>query len=91
MLLWTVRILIPALITAAGVVLIIMGHGHYTSVFANRDSLLSAVGMAFIIIALMVILANWLLQLGNESDQDRAKEEEAREHFRRTGEWPAGD
>jgi hypothetical protein len=87
-LLLIVRIGLPVLIAAAGVVLIVMGHGHYTSVFANRDSLLSAVGVGFIIIAMMVALLNWMLRLNAEDVGDRAKEEEARDYFRRTGQWP---
>jgi hypothetical protein len=87
-LLLAVRIGLPVLITAAGVVLIIMGHGHYTSVFANRDSLLSAVGVGFIIIAMMVALLNWMLRLNADDVVDRAKEEQARDYFRRTGHWP---
>jgi hypothetical protein len=90
-LLWGMRIGLPALITAIGIVLIIMGHGRYTSVFANRDSLLSAVGVGFIIIALMVALLNWLLRLNMDDAGDRAREEEARQHFRRTGHWPGED
>ncbi len=83
-----VRYGLPLLIAAAGVVLIIMGHGQYTSVFASRDSLLSAVGVLFIIISMMVYLFNWLMRLNGESEEDRVKEQEAREHFIRTGRWP---
>jgi hypothetical protein len=85
------RIGLPVLIALAGVVLILMGHGRYTSVFANRDSLLSAVGVGFIVIGLMVWLLNWMLRMSAESDDDRAKEEEARQHFLRTGHWPSED
>lgn len=83
-----VRYGLPLLIAAFGVVLCIMGHGQYTSVFANRNSLLSAVGVLFIIISMMVYLFNWLMRLSSESTDDRAKEEEAREYFVRTGKWP---
>ncbi len=83
-----VRYGMPVLIAAAGVALIIMGHGRYTSVFANRDSLLSTVGVLFIIISLMIYLFNWLIRLSAESEGDRVREQEAREHFIRTGHWP---
>ena len=36
---------------------VVEGHGHYTSVFANRDSLYSAVGVGFWLIAACV----WML------------------------------
>jgi hypothetical protein len=82
------RVGLPLLIAVAGVVMIIMGHGHYTSVFANRDSLLSAVGVGFLCIAVMVWMLNWMLRMSAESDVDRAKEEDARQYFLRTGHWP---
>ncbi len=82
------RLGLPLFIAAIGIVLIVMGHGQYTSVLANRDSLLSAVGVGFIIIAMMVALLNWLLRLNGDDAGDRAKEEAARDHFRRTGRWP---
>jgi hypothetical protein len=86
-----IRYGMPLLIAVLGVVLCIMGHGQYTSVFANRNSLLSAVGVMFIIISMMVYLFNWLMRLSAESTDDRAREEEAREHFTRTGQWPHDD
>jgi hypothetical protein len=85
------RIGLPVLIAVIGVVLIIMGHGQYSSVFANRDSMLSAVGVGFIVIAMMVALLNWLLRMNADDAGDRAKEEEARDYFRRTGHWPGED
>lgn len=85
------RVGLPVLIAAVGVVMIIMGHGHYTSVFADRDSLLSAVGVGFICIAGMVALLNWMLRMSAESDVDRAKEEDARQYFLRNGHWPDDD
>jgi hypothetical protein len=85
---FVMKVGLPLLIVAAGVLLIVMGHGHYTSVFANRDSLLSATGVGLIIIAGCLVLLNWLMQMSAESFDDRAKEEEAREYFVRTGHWP---
>jgi hypothetical protein len=83
------RYVMPLVIAGIGVVLCIMGHGHYTSVFANRDSLLSALGVGFIIIAMMMYLLNWLMRLAAESGDDRDKEEAAREYFIRHGHWPS--
>jgi multisubunit Na+/H+ antiporter MnhB subunit len=80
---------LPLLITAIGVLLCIMGHGHYTSVFANRDSLLSAMGVGLIIIAVMLVMLNWLMRLAAESGDDRDKEDAAREYFVRNGHWPS--
>jgi RsiW-degrading membrane proteinase PrsW (M82 family) len=83
-----IRYGMPLVIAAFGVVLCILGHGQYTSVFANRDSLLSAMGVLFIIISMMIYLFNWLMRLSAESEGDRVKEQEARDHFIRTGHWP---
>jgi hypothetical protein len=80
---------LPLVLVAIGVVLCIMGHGRYTSVFANRDSLLCAMGVGFIIIAMMVYLLNWLMRLAAESEGDRDKEDAAREYFIRNGHWPS--
>ena len=38
--------------------------------------------------ALAVLLLNWLFRLGAEGDLERTAEEEAREHYARTGRWP---
>lgn len=85
------RIGLPVLLVVIGAVLIVMGHGHYTNVLANRDSLYSGVGVGFIVIALMVALLNWMLRMNQDDLQDRVKEEQAREHFRRTGSWPGDE
>ena len=36
----------------------------------------------------MVVLLNLFLRLGWRDQRDREREEEAREHFDRTGHWP---
>ena len=82
------RVVLPLAITAIGIVLVVMGHGRYTSVFANRDSLYSAVGVGFWLIAGCIVLLNWLMRMNAEDGLDRAKEERAREYFIRTGHWP---
>jgi len=92
---------LPVAFVIAGIVLLVMSHGHlsgvhdnasesnvFTSTSTDRDSMLSAVGVAAIVIALMIWLLNWMLRLNADEVGDRAKEEEARETFRRTGHWP---
>ena len=87
-LLLSVRVVLPLLLVAGGIVLMVMGHGDYTSITANRNSLLSATGMALVIIAAMVALLNWFIRLTLTSDKDRDREEWARDYFTRTGHWP---
>ena len=78
---------VPGLMVVIGIVLIVIGHGHYTTL-ANRRSLESAAGVALLLIALSVWLINWMLRMSVDSTRDREKEEEAREEFTRTGHWP---
>jgi len=73
-----VRIGLPAAITAAGVVLIVTGAGE------NEQG----AGVALIGCAVMVLLFNLFLRVGWRDTRDREREEEAREHFDRTGRWP---
>jgi hypothetical protein len=75
----TVRVGLPVLLVAAGVVGLIVGHGSTSAAGA---------GVVLIGVALMVILINWLYRLSIASNRDREREEEAREHFDRTGRWP---
>lgn len=82
------RYILPIAILVVGVVFIFLGHGHYTSVFANTRSLESAMGVCFILIAFSVWLFNWLMRMTVESGYDRDREESARAYFRRTGSWP---
>jgi preprotein translocase subunit SecG len=92
---------LPLAFIIIGIVLLVMSHGHlsgvqdnasesnvFTSTSTDRDSMLSAVGVAAIVIALMIWLLNWMLRLNADEAGDRAKEDEAREEFRRTGHWP---
>jgi hypothetical protein len=76
-----VRIGLPATITAAGAVLILEGAGE------NEQG----AGVALIGCAVMVVLFNLFLRLGWRDQRDREREEEAREHFDRTGQWPDED
>jgi multisubunit Na+/H+ antiporter MnhB subunit len=82
------RVGAPLILVAIGVLLCVLGHGHYTSVFANRDSVLCTMGVGFIVIAMMVVLLNWLMRLAAESGDDRDREDAAREYFVRNGHWP---
>jgi hypothetical protein len=43
------------------------------------------------LLPLAVLLLNWLFRLGAEGDKERIAEEEAREHYARTGHWPDED
>jgi hypothetical protein len=76
-----VRVGLPAAITAAGIVLILEGAGE------NEQG----AGVALIGCAVMVVLFNLFLRLGWRDQRDREREEEAREHFVRTGQWPDED
>jgi lysylphosphatidylglycerol synthetase-like protein (DUF2156 family) len=82
------RYVLPIAILVAGIALIAIAHGHYTSVFADRRSLESAMGVAFILIAFSVWLFNWMMRMSVESGYDREREEDARTYFKRTGRWP---
>ena len=73
-----VRIGLPAAIAAAGVVLLVTGDGE-------NDQ---GAGVALIGCALIVLLFNAFLRLGARDHLDRDREDEAREHFGRTGHWP---
>ena len=76
--LFLVRIVMPAAIAAAGVVLLVAGDGE------NEQG----AGVALIGCAVLVVMFNLFLRLGLRDSRDRDREEEAREHFRRTGRWP---
>ena len=73
-----VRVGLPAAITAAGVVLLLVGTGENAQ----------GAGIALIGCAVLVVMANLFLRLGIRDQRDREREEEAREHFDRTGRWP---
>jgi hypothetical protein len=78
---------LPGVLVVLGIVLIVIGHGHYTRL-ANRRSLESAAGVTLLLIALSVWLINWMLRMSVDSTRDREKEEEARDEYARTGHWP---
>jgi hypothetical protein len=73
------RIWVPVLIVVAGVVGIVIGHGRTGA---------AAAGVGLLIVALIVWMINWLFRMSVASNRERDREEEAREHFSRTGRWP---
>ena len=92
---------LPVALIIAGIVCLVLAHGHlggvqdnasesnvFTSTTTDSNSMLSAVGVAAIVIALMVWLLNWMLRMNADERGDRDREEQAREHLRRTGHWP---
>jgi hypothetical protein len=73
------RVWLPIGIAVAGVVAIVIGHGHTAT---------AAAGVALIIAALTVWMINWMYRMSVESNRDRDQEEEARDYFSRHGRWP---
>jgi len=84
------RVWLPLAIAAAGVALLVIGHGSYSQL-ANTHSLESAAGVGLLIVALIVWMLNWLFRLSLRSNEDREEEERAREYFTRTGRWPGDE
>jgi hypothetical protein len=82
------RVGVPIALVVAGIVMMVLGHGDYTSLLANRDSLLSGLGMGLELVALSVLLLNWMIRLTMEGDKDAERDEWARDYYARTGHWP---
>lgn len=78
MILFAVRILLPAAIAAAGVVLLLVGGGENEA----------GAGVALIGCAVVVVMFNLFLRLGVRDAADRDREEAAREYFDQHGRWP---
>jgi protein-S-isoprenylcysteine O-methyltransferase Ste14 len=81
------RYWLPGGIAVGGVVLIILGHAAYSK-STSAHSLESAAGVALLIVALIVWMINWMYRLSIHSNIEREEEEQARDHFSRTGRWP---
>jgi protein-S-isoprenylcysteine O-methyltransferase Ste14 len=81
------RVWLPAAIAVAGIVLLVIGHGSYSSL-ANTHSLESAAGVSLLLVALIVWMLNWMYRLSVRSNEEREDEERARQYFDRTGRWP---
>jgi len=73
-----VRFVLPALIVLSGILLAVIGH---------RESAYE-VGALLISAGVSVALLNLLYRVGVRGDKDRGREEAAREHYDRTGQWP---
>jgi hypothetical protein len=78
---WIVRYGLPVLLLVSGGVLIGLGH-------ASTHSAAAATGLVLAGLALTVWMLNWLFRMSIESNQDRAKEEAARDYFSQHGHWP---
>jgi ABC-type transport system involved in cytochrome bd biosynthesis fused ATPase/permease subunit len=76
------RVWLPVAIAVAGVIAIIVGHGHTSA---------AAAGVVLLGIALIVWMINWLFRMSVRSNRDRDREEEAREYYDRHGRWPDED
>jgi hypothetical protein len=81
------RYWLPGGIAVFGVVLIVIGRAAYSN-SASGHSLESAAGVALLIVAIIVWMINWMYRLSIRSNIEREEEEDARDHFTRTGRWP---
>lgn len=81
------RYWLPGGIAVVGLALIAIGHAAYSK-STSSHSLESAAGVALLLVALMVWMINWLYRLSIRSNIEREEEEDARDHFSRTGRWP---
>ena len=84
------RVWLPLAIAVGGIVLIVLGHGSY-STRPDTRSLESGAGVALLVVAIIVWMLNWMYRLSVNSNRDRETEERAREYFDRTGRWPGED
>jgi hypothetical protein len=78
---WFVRYGLPVLLLVAGGVLIGLGH-------ASTHSAAAATGLVLAGLSLSVWMINLLYRMTIESNQDREKEEQARDYFTQHGYWP---
>jgi hypothetical protein len=70
---------LAALLAILGVIGLIVGHGRTT---------VAGAGVVLLGVAAMVWLLNWLFRLGLSSNEDRVRDEEARDYFSEHGHWP---
>jgi hypothetical protein len=73
-----VRYVIPAVLFLGGLILLAIEPNA-----TGLEGFAMATGAA-----LSVLLLNWLFREGVRGDQARAREEEAREQYAKTGRWP---
>ncbi len=76
-LLRTIRYILPAAVTTAG--LVVMAMGSETDLEGGA-SIVSA--------GLAIFFLNWLFRIGVTGDRERDAEDAAREYFDRHGRWP---
>ncbi len=81
------RVWLPLLIGVAGVVLIVLGHGSL-STGGDTHAVLSAAGVALLLVAVIVWMLNWMFRMSVASNRDREREDEARRYFDAHGRWP---
>src|SRR5438105_5519788 len=81
------RIWLPVAIALAGVVAIVLGRGRVSNSGDTR-SVLSAAGVALLLVALIVWMVNWMFRMSVQSNREREQEEEARRYFDEHGRWP---
>jgi drug/metabolite transporter (DMT)-like permease len=80
LLLTATRIGLPLALAVAGIVAIVVEHG--------KDNATSAAGVALIIAAVIVWMINWMFRMSVSSNEERRREEEARDYFGEHGRWP---
>jgi membrane protein implicated in regulation of membrane protease activity len=76
------RIGLPLALVLVGVVAIVLGHA---------SSPLASAGVVLVGSAVIVWMINWLFRLSVQSNEDREREEQAREYYDRHGRWPGED
>jgi hypothetical protein len=77
--LFVVRYIVPAVIALSGVVVMIAASDREVGI---------EIGAMLLGAAIAVFLLNFFFRMGVSGDQDRDREEEAREYFDRHGRWP---
>ena len=73
------RLWLPLAILVAGIVAIVIGHGHTGT---------AAAGVGLLLVALIVWMVNWMYRMSVESNRERDREEAARDYFSQHGRWP---
>ncbi len=74
---FTLRYVLPAVVTLIGVVMMAMG---------GETNVLGGAG--FVSAGLAIYLINWLFRAGASGDREREREDAAREYFDAHGRWP---
>ncbi len=86
------RVWLPLGIAAAGVVLIVVGHGRSRGSGATSlGNSAAAAGVALLIAAVIVWMLNWMYRMSVQSNRERDQEEAARDYYELHGRWPDED